>query len=211
MHNKNIGILASGRGTNAQAIFDAVNEGLIKANISIVISDNPVATVLARAETAGIESCYVEPSKFKDREAFDNAIAEKLEQYNVDLVVLAGFMRILTPGFGRRFAGRIMNIHPSLLPAFPGLDAQGQALRYGAKVAGCTVHFVDEGMDSGPIIMQQTVAVLPDDNPVSLANRILDAEHRIYTRAVQLFCEERLHIEGRIVTIRAGRSSDDDQ
>ncbi len=201
---KALGVLVSGRGSNLQAILDAIHAGRLPlAKVGVVISDNPEAKALLRVRGMGIPTVVLERKAFADRSAYETALADELERHQVDLVVLAGFMRILSACFIQRFPGAIVNIHPSLLPAFPGLDAQGQALRYGVKVAGCTVHFVDEGMDSGPIILQEAVPVELGDTTQTLADRILHVEHRLYPRAIALFCEERLEIEGRQVHIRS--------
>lgn len=201
---KALGVLVSGRGSNLQAILDAIQAGRLPlAKVGVVISDNPEAKALLRVRGMGIPTVVLERKAFADRTAYETALADELERHQVDLVVLAGFMRILSACFIQRFPGAIVNIHPSLLPAFPGLDAQGQALRYGVKVAGCTVHFVDEGMDSGPIILQEAVPVELGDTTQTLADRILHVEHRLYPRAIALFCEERLEIEGRQVHIRS--------
>ena len=201
---KALGVLVSGRGSNLQAILDAIHAGRLPlAKVGVVISDNPEAKALLRVRGMGIPTVVLERKAFADRAAYETALADELERHQVDLVVLAGFMRILSACFIQRFPGAIVNIHPSLLPAFPGLDAQGQALRYGVKVAGCTVHFVDEGMDSGPIILQEAVPVELGDTTQTLADRILHVEHRLYPRAIALFCEERLEIEGRQVHIRS--------
>ena len=201
---KALGVLVSGRGSNLQAILDAIHAGRLPlAMVGVVISDNPEAKALLRVRGMGIPTVVLERKAFADRTAYETALADELERHQVDLVVLAGFMRILSACFIQRFPGAIVNIHPSLLPAFPGLDAQGQALRYGVKVAGCTVHFVDEGMDSGPIILQEAVPVELGDTTQTLADRILHVEHRLYPRAIALFCEERLEIEGRQVHIRS--------
>lgn len=201
---KALGVLVSGRGSNLQAILDAIYaDRLPLAKVAVVISDNPEAKALQRVAGMGIPTVVIERKNFADRAAFETALADELARHQVDLVVLAGFMRILSACFIHRFPGAIVNIHPSLLPAFPGLDAQGQALRYGVKVAGCTVHFVDEGMDSGPIIMQEAVPVEPQDTEHTLADRILHVEHRLYPRAIALFCEGRLQVDGRQVHIRS--------
>lgn len=197
-----VGVLASGRGSNLQAIMDAIAAGRVPAQVVVVLSDKPGAAALERARAAGIPAEFVDPADFPTREAFDRRLAERLMAYGVDLVVLAGFMRILSPVFVRAFPGRIMNIHPSLLPAFPGLHAQRQALEHGVKVSGCTVHFVDEGLDSGPIILQAAVPVRDDDSEESLAARILEEEHRLYPEAVRLFAEGRLEVRGRRVYIK---------
>lgn len=201
MNKTIIGVLASGRGSNLQAIADAIEAGRLNAKIGAVISDNPKANVLSRMAETGIPTICIDRRRFASRREFEAAVADELEKHHVELVVLAGFMRILTAYFIERFDGRIMNIHPALLPAFPGEDAQQQALDYGVKVAGCTVHFVDEGMDSGPIILQEAVPVLEDDTADTLSERILHVEHILYPRALALYCEGRLKREGRRVTV----------
>jgi phosphoribosylglycinamide formyltransferase-1 len=198
----NVGVLASGRGTNLQAIIEAIEEGKIEGRISIVISDNQDAFALKRAEQHNIETQYINFRKFKDREDYDKEIIKFLKEKKVELVVLAGYMRILTPYFIKVYKNKIMNIHPALLPSFPGLHAQKQAVEHGVKVSGCTVHFVDEGVDLGPIILQKAVEVKDDDTEESLAERILKEEHQIYPRAIQLFCQGRLVIKGRKVFIK---------
>lgn len=197
-----IGVLASGRGSNLQAIIDSINERRLDAEIVIVISDVRDAQALVRARRAGIRAHYVEPGATRARLGKQNeqAIIDLLEESRVGLIALAGFMRILSPEFVRHFSGRIMNIHPSLLPSFPGLRVQKKALEYGVKYSGCTVHFVDEGVDTGPIIIQAAVPVLEGDTEESLSQRILKEEHRIYTEAIRLFGEGRLKIEGRTVS-----------
>lgn len=199
-----LGILASGRGSNMQAILNNIHAGQLHAKIGVVISDHASAKVLEYATAAGIPAVCIERKNFVDKQDFEAAIAEELAKYQVQLVVLAGFMRILGKHFISLFTGRIMNIHPSLLPAFPGLNAHQQALTYGAKVSGCTIHFVDEGVDTGPIIMQQAVDVLPDDTTDSLAERIIKVEHALYSKAIGLYCEKRLCVEGRTVRIIEG-------
>ena len=201
MNKTVIGVLASGRGSNLQAIVDAIEAGRLDAKIGAVISDNPEANVLKRMTAADIPTLCIDRRQFANRHEFEAAVAEELNIRHVELVVLAGFMRILTSYFIDRFAGKIMNIHPALLPAFPGEDAQQQAVDYGAKVSGCTVHFVDEGMDTGPIILQEAVPVLEDDTAETLSDRILHAEHILYPRALALYCEGRLKVEGRRVRI----------
>ncbi len=198
----NIGVLASGRGTNLQAIIEAVEEGKIKGRISIVISDNRDAYALKRAKKHNIETQYVDFKSFKNREDYDKKIVEYLKEKDVDLVVLAGYMRILSPFFINAYKNKIINIHPALLPSFPELHAQRQAVEYGVKISGCTVHFVDEGVDSGPIILQKAVEVSDDDTEESLAERILKEEHQIYPQVIQLFSQGRLVIKGRKVFIR---------
>lgn len=196
-----LGVLASGGGTNLQSIIDRCADGSLAAEISLVLTNRPGAGALERAARCGLPSRCIDHRSYSDREAFDRAVVDTLQQAGVELVVLAGFMRILTPTFIAAFPGRIMNIHPALLPAFPGLHVQRQALEYGARFAGCTVHFVDGGVDTGPIIIQAVVPVLDDDTEASLAERILTQEHRIYPRAIQLYAEGRLQIEGRRVRV----------
>lgn len=198
-----VGVLVSGRGSNLQALLDASARSDFPAEVVVVISDRERAAALDRARAAGVEALYVNPKDFADREAFDRALVRELEARRVGLACNAGFMRILSPTYVRAFAGRALNIHPSLLPAFPGLHAQRQALEHGVKVAGATVHFVDDGpVDTGPIILQASVPVLPDDTEESLSARILVEEHRLYPEAVRLFAEGRLEIAGRRVIIR---------
>jgi phosphoribosylglycinamide formyltransferase 1 len=200
---RRVGVLVSGRGSNLQALLEASARGDYPAEVVVVISDRERAAALDRARDAGVEALFVNPKDFADREAFDLALVRELEARRVDLVCNAGFMRILSPAYVRAFAGRAMNVHPALLPAFPGLHAQRQALEYGVKVAGATVHFVDEGpVDTGPIILQASVPVQPDDTEESLSARILVEEHRLYPEAVRLFAEGRLTIVGRRVIIR---------
>jgi len=198
----NIGVLASGRGTNLQAIIEAIEEGKIEGRISIVISDNQDAFALKRAEQYHIDTRYINFKEFKNREGCDKEIIKTLKEKKINLVVLAGYMRIISPYFIKMYKNKIMNIHPALLPSFPGLHVQKKTIDYGVKVSGCTVHFVDEGLDSGPIILQQAVEVKDNDTEESLAERILREEHRIYPRAIQLFCEGRLVIKGRKVFIK---------
>lgn len=196
-----VGVLASGRGSNLQSILDACARPDFPARVVVVISDRERAAALDRARAAGIEALWLNPKDFEDREAFDRALVSELEARAVGLVCQAGFMRILSPAYVRAFAGRALNVHPSLLPAFPGLHAQRQALAHGVKVAGATVHFVEEGVDSGPIVLQAAVPVEPDDTEDTLAARILVQEHRIYPEAIRLFAEDRLKIDGRRVTV----------
>jgi phosphoribosylglycinamide formyltransferase-1 len=194
-----LGVLVSGRGSNLQAIIDASEAGTISAVVAIVISDVSNARALRLARNHGIEAVSIDPRLHATSEAFDATVIDLLRKHEVKLVCLAGFMRLLSPHFIGEYRNRIMNIHPALLPAFPGLHAQRQAIRCGAKVSGCTVHFVDEGVDTGPIIMQAVVPVLDDDTEERLSARILTYEHKIYPRAIQLFVEERLEIRGRRV------------
>lgn len=195
---KKLGILLSGRGSNFEAIAAAVGEGRIEAEIAVVISNKPEAPGLARAKELGIPAESI-PSKGTRREEYDRRVAARLKEYGVDLVCLAGYMRLLSAGFVAEFPHRIVNIHPSLLPAFPGVDAQGQALQHGVRYTGCTVHFVDEHLDSGPIIEQAVVPVLEGDDEHALAARILKEEHRIYAEAIQRIVSGDYRIVGRRV------------
>jgi len=202
-----VGVLVSGRGSNLQALLDASSRPGYPAEIVVVISDRERAAALDRARTAGVEALVVNPKDFADREAFDLALVSELNARRVGLVCTAGFMRILSAAFTNAFAGRAMNIHPSLLPAFPGLHAQRQALEHGARVSGCTVHFVDSGLDSGPIIAQAAVPVLAGDGVEALAARVLKAEHQVYPLALRLVAEGRARMEnGRTVLNLAGAS-----
>jgi len=197
-----VGVLASGRGSNLQALLDAGARADYPARVVVVVSDREDARALARARAAGVSSLFVNPKDHGDRAAYDAVLTKTLEHHEVGLVCLAGFMRILSPVFVRAWQGRLMNIHPSLLPAFPGLHAQRQALHHGVRIAGATVHFVDEGVDTGPIVLQAAVPVEATDTEETLAARILIEEHRIYPEAVRLFAEGRLHVTGRQVSIR---------
>lgn len=197
---KRLGILISGRGSNFEAIADRIATGELAAEIAVVISNRTDAKGLEAARARGLNAVCL-PSKGLDREVYDQSVIEELQRYRVDLVCLAGFMRLLSARFVRAFAGRILNIHPSLLPAFPGLDAQHQALEHGVKVAGCTVHFVDEELDAGPIVLQATVPVLDDDTADTLSTRILVEEHRLYSQAIAIVISEDYQIEGRRVLI----------
>jgi phosphoribosylglycinamide formyltransferase-1 len=195
MHN--LGILLSGRGSNFEAIADSIHEGRIPdARIAVVISNRAEAPGIATARRRGLESLVL-PSKGKSRQEHDREIASVLKQHNVDLVCLAGYMRLLSPWFVQQFARRILNIHPSLLPAFPGLEAQEQAFAYGVKISGCTVHFVDEELDHGAIIVQKTVPVLDTDDEHTLAERILEQEHIAYTEAINSVLGGKFEIVGR--------------
>ena len=197
-----LGVLASGRGSNLQAILDATVAPGFPARVAVVVSDHEGAQALGRARARGVPAVWLNPKDFGDRAAYDVALAGVLEAHGVGLVCLAGFMRILGPAFVRAWAGRILNVHPALLPAFPGLAAQRQALAYGVRLAGATVHFVDEGVDTGPIVQQASVPVHPDDTEESLSARILVEEHRLYPEAIRLFAERRLAIVGRRVLVR---------
>lgn len=182
MSKQVLGVLCSGRGTDLQSIIDAIGRGEVDATIAVVLTDKPDAYALTRAKTAGIKAVCIDRKQFDDRQPFEEALIAALDEAGVTLVVLAGFMRILTPYFVRHYAGRIMNIHPALLPSFPGAHAHRDVLAYGVKVSGCTVHFVDEGTDSGPIILQAAVPVLDDDTEETLGARVLEQEHIIYPR-----------------------------
>ena len=196
-----IGVLASGRGSNFQAIVDAVESGFIKnAEIVVLASDVKDAYALERAREHGIEPLFINPKEYASREDFDKKIVAELQKRKIDLVLLAGYMRIVTPRLVKAFKNRMMNIHPALLPSFPGLHAQKQALDYGVKVSGCSVHFVDEEVDHGPIILQKAVEVLDDDTEETLSKRILDQEHKVYPLAVKLYIEGKISVAGRIVT-----------
>jgi len=195
-----VGVLLSGRGSNLQALIDAARRGELGGEIALVVSNVETARGLERARAAGIPAVFRD-HRGKKREAYDAEIVEILHAHQVDLVCLAGFMRLLSPVFVRAFPGRIVNVHPALLPAFPGLDAQRQAFEHGVKVSGATVHLVDEVLDSGPIVAQEAVSVLSSDTPESLAARILEAEHRIYPRAVRLLREGRCRVEARRVIV----------
>ncbi len=196
-----LGILISGSGSNLQAIIDAIARQELAARIQVVVSNRTDAYGLLRAQQHGISTTVVDHKEFSSREAFETTLVQVLQAHQVELVVLAGFMRVLTPFFVRAFPQRIMNIHPALLPAFPGTHAQRQALQYGVRIAGATVHFVDEETDHGPIITQAAVPVYPDDTEETLGARILAQEHRLYPRAIQLFAEGRLEIRGRSVVV----------
>lgn len=199
---KKIGILISGRGSNMLSIADAIDRGEINGRIVLVLSNKKDAPGLEKARERGIETAFLSHRAYASREDFDAAVVAELRARGVDLVCLAGFMRLLSPVLIGAFPHRIVNIHPSLLPAFPGLDAQHQAAAYGVKISGATVHFVDEHLDHGPIIIQRAVAVEDGESGDSLAARILTVEHQIYPEAVKLFCADRLEIAGRHVIIR---------
>jgi phosphoribosylglycinamide formyltransferase-1 len=205
-----IGVLASGSGSNLQALLDAARDGRIDGTVAVVITNVPGARALERAQVAGVPAELIPSKGVADRAAYDRQVVSRLQAGGVDLVCLAGWMRLVTPAFLESFgpaAGthgcpRVMNVHPALLPSFPGLHAQRQALEYGVRFSGCTVHFVDAGTDTGPIIVQAPVPVLPGDDEASLSARILVEEHRIYPLAVQWFAEGRLAVSGRHVTLR---------
>lgn len=199
--SKKIGVVVSGRGSNLQSIIDHIAEGKLNVEIAVVVSDHKEAFALERAAKAGIPTAVVERKGCKDKAEFEDKIDAALREAGAEVVVLAGFMRILTGHFISRWEHKIINIHPALLPSFKGLDAQGQAVDYGVKVAGCTVHFVDEGTDTGPIILQKVVPVLDDDTEETLAARILKEEHKALPEAIQLWAEGKLTIQGRKVYV----------
>ena len=196
-----VGMLISGRGSNMVALLEAMRDGRIEAEPAVVLSNVPEAPGLVKAAEFGVPTEVVEPKAFPDREAHERRVVEILRDYRVDLICLAGYMRLLSPYMVSEFRNRILNIHPALLPAFPGLHAQQQALEHGAKISGCTVHFVDEECDHGPIVVQATVPVRDEDTVETLSSRILEQEHRIYAEAVALFFQNRLAVEGRRVRI----------
>jgi len=199
---KRIAVLASGRGSNFQALVEAITAGRIPAACIALITDNPKAYAIERAEKAGVPVLVLDYASYPSKEAYEHALLAAMQQQKADLFVLAGYMRILGTAIIQAFPQKIVNIHPALLPSFTGLHAQRQAVAYGVKVAGCTVHFVDENLDCGPIILQKCVPVLKDDDEDSLAERILIEEHKCYPEAIRLFCEDRLEITGRTVRIR---------
>jgi phosphoribosylglycinamide formyltransferase 1 len=205
-----VAVLASGRGSNLQALIDAIESGQVQVQIVTVISNKKDAAALERARKHGLKDLFVDPKPFAGRpdgrEAYDRVLLEILQQHEVELVLLAGYMKIVTAVLVNAYANRMMNIHPSLLPSFPGLDVQKKAIDWGCKLSGCTVHFVTEGVDEGPIIIQAAVPILDEDTPETLAARILVQEHKIYPRAVQLFAEDRLHIDGRRVFINDAKA-----
>jgi phosphoribosylglycinamide formyltransferase-1 len=198
---KRIAVLASGRGSNFQAVIEAIAAGRMPAMCVALITDNPKAYAIERAQKANIPVIVLDFASFPSRDEYEDALLTAMQQQKADLFVLAGYMRIVSTAIVQVFPGKIVNIHPALLPSFTGLHAQRQAVAYGVKVAGCTVHFVDENLDCGPIILQKCVPVLKDDDEESLAERILVEEHKCYPEAIRLFCEDRLEIVGRKVRI----------
>ncbi|HEX7093914.1 MAG TPA: phosphoribosylglycinamide formyltransferase [Nitrospiraceae bacterium] len=204
-----VAVLASGRGSNLQAVIDAIEAGTVQAKIVAVISNKNEAPALERARRHGLSALFLDSKPYArrpdSREAYDCELLDVLRRHDVELVLLAGYMKIVTRVLVEAFANRMMNIHPSLLPSFPGLDVQKKAIEWGCKLAGCTVHFVTEGVDEGPIILQAAVPILDDDTHDTLAARILIQEHKIYPRAVQLFAEGRLRVDERRVFIEAGK------
>lgn len=205
-----IGALVSGSGSNLQSIMDACERGEIDGLVAVVISNLPEAYALERAKERSIPTAVLPHGDFSDRATYDRELVQVLRHHEVDLVVLAGFMRVLTDGFLQEFPGRVMNIHPALLPSFPGLGVRRKAIEYGVRFSGCTVHFVDAGVDTGPIIIQAVVPVYPEDSEEELKDRILALEHKIYPKAVQLFAQGRLSVSGRKVCIR-GLEKDESQ
>lgn len=197
-----LAVLASGRGSNLQAIIDHIEAGKLKAQICVVISNREDAFALDRARQHNIATHFVDPQHFESREAYDLALVEIAKNYQVDLVVLAGYMLVLTPAFLDAFPNRVVNIHPALLPSFPGTHAQKQALDYGVKVSGCTVHFVDSGVDTGPIIAQRAVMVCDDDVEETLAEKILEQEHKIFPEVIGWIAEGKVELHGRYVKVR---------
>ena len=198
----NIAVLCSGSGTNLKAIIDKIRSGYIPAKIAVVVSDNKNALALERANEAGIDTIVLDKKDFASREDFDKALAANLTRKKIDLVVLAGFMRLLSPYFIKKYRNKIINIHPALLPAFKGTRGIKDALEYGARVTGPTVHFVEEELDSGPIILQRAIEIKPEDTEESLLERVHAEEHKIYPEAIKLFVEGRLQINGRKVIIK---------
>ncbi len=204
-----LGVLASGRGSNFQSIIDEIEAGSLNAKIRLLITDNPEAYAIERSKKHSIEYLYLNPRDLKSKNDFYSRITEEFVKRDVDLVILAGFMRIVGKPLIEAFPNRIMNIHPALLPAFPGLHSQKQAVDYGVKVSGCTVHFVDEGMDTGPIIIQAAVVVSPDDTEDTLSERILRLEHKIFPYAIRLYSEGRLYADGRTIKIKGYELKDE--
>ena len=201
-----LGVLISGRGSNLMAILDAIQQDRLDATVNVVVSNKAKAVGLELANSRGVQTVFLDPKLYaqypQSREAYDLAMGKILQEYGVDCVALAGYMRIVTPALIRMFPHKMLNIHPSLLPAFPGLYAQQQALEWGTKVSGCSVHFVTEGVDEGPIICQQAVAIHEEDTVETLSARILEQEHRLYPQALQLLSQGRLQVEGRTVRIQ---------
>jgi phosphoribosylglycinamide formyltransferase 1 len=194
---KQIAVLASGQGSNLEAILEAIERGEVFGRVVLVLGDRGRAPALEKARKRGVEALFMNPKDYENRLDYDRALIGKIKNAGADLVVLAGFMRLLSKEFIRAFPQSIMNIHPALLPAFPGLDGAEQAFNYGVKVTGCTVHFIDEGLDSGPVILQEAVPVIQHDTIETLKERIHASEHRLYPTAIDLFCRGKLRVEGR--------------
>ena len=201
MKKRTVSFLASGRGSNFTVVADKIKAGDINAELGILVSDKSTAPALDVARSFGMKAFFVDPSNSAGRENHDAAMLKLIKDSGTDLIVAAGYMRILTPGFVNEFKNRIINIHPALLPSFPGVNGQKQAFDYGVKITGCTTHFIDEGTDTGPIILQAAVEIRQDDTPESLAYRILKEEHRLLPESVRLFCDGRLKVVGRKVII----------
>lgn len=199
----NLAVLASGRGSNFDAICEAIERHELEARIKLLLSDKPAAPALEKAKRRGIIAQAVDPHNFINRNAYENELVRLMKEQQVDMVVLAGYMRLVGTVILENYPNRVLNIHPALLPAFPGLNAQKQALDYGVKYSGCTVHIVDSGMDSGPIISQAVVPVLDNDDEETLSQRILEQEHQIYWQSLQLFSEGRVYLDGRRIVIRS--------
>ena len=195
-----LAVLVSGRGSNLQAIIDSIDREELDAHLSIVISNTKDAMALKRAEKHGIKTIFIDPSTYLNSKEYDKALVLKLKEFSIDLICLAGYMRILGEEVIQTFENKIINIHPSLLPAFPGLNAQKQAINHGVKFSGCTVHFVDSGVDSGPIILQTVVPVYDNDDEKSLSKRILEQEHYLYPKAIKMIQENKIRLNGRTVT-----------
>jgi len=206
-----IGVLVSGRGSNLQAVIDNIGNGSLAAEIAVVISDQPDAFALERSRQHNIPAVHISAKGYRGRrEEYDALLVQELRKHSVDLVILAGFMRIISKVLVQAYPHRMMNIHPALLPSFPGLHVQKAAIEHGVKFSGCTVHFVDEGMDTGPVIIQAVVPVLDSDTEDVLASRILKQEHKLFSRAIQLFAEGRLKVVGRRVLVDGGRTETDE-
>ena len=195
-----LAVLVSGRGSNLQAIIDSIDREELDAHLSIVISNTKDAMALKRAEKHGIKTIFIDPSTYLNSKEYDKALVLKLKEFSIDLICLAGYMRILGEEVIQTFEKKIINIHPSLLPAFPGLNAQKQAINHGVKFSGCTVHFVDSGVDNGPIILQTVVPVYDNDDEKSLSKRILEQEHYLYPKAIKMIQEKKIRLNGRTVT-----------
>lgn len=202
LKKKTVSFLASGRGSNFEAVAEKILSGYIPAETGILITDKEKAGCLERASRLGIDSVFIDPKRFGSREEHEKELVQYLEKHKTDLIVASGYMRLFTPWFINRYRKKIINIHPSLLPSFPGKDAQKQALDYGVRLTGCTTHFVDEGTDTGPIILQAAVEIMTYDDADSLSARILLEEHKILAESVKLFCEDKLLLKNRIVTIK---------
>ncbi len=200
-----LGVLASGRGSNFQSIINSINSGFLKARIAVLVTDNPEAYAIERAKNHNIESLIIQPKEFPDKDSYYSHLANELQSRGVELVILAGFMRVVGRPLINEFQNKIINIHPALLPSFPGLHGQKQAVDYGVKISGCTVHFVDEGVDTGPVIIQAAVPVYEDDTEDNLSERILKQEHKIFPQAIKLYSEGKIAVKGRKVIIKGHR------